>query len=194
MKTFLRIASVGIILLVSQSSCWGQGMQVALLDVGYIFKSHPQFQQQMEAMKANVAKIEENLKKEQAGIQNAAKAMQSFNPGTPQYKDIEEKTAKRLADLKVQTQLRRKEIMENEAKIYLATYKQVHAAVQAYAKRNRIDLVLRYDREAAEANTTNPRDTLKIINRPIVYQDQIDISDAILAQFGGVAKAPSQLK
>ena len=185
MKTFLRAFSIGMILLAAQGTTWAQGMNVALLDVGYIFKNHPGFQQQMESMKAQVAQIEQSLKQQQTQIQTSAQQMSAYKPGSPKYKQIEEQTAKQLADLKVKTQLQRKEIMENEAKIYLATYKRVHAAIQAYAKKNRIDLVLRYDREAASGDSADPRGTLKIINRPIVYHDALDISDAILVQFGG---------
>ena len=194
MKTFLRAISIGMILLIAHSTSWAQGMNVALLDVGYIFKNHPRFQQQMDAMKAQVAQIEQSLKQQQQQIQASAKTISAFKPGTPQYKQIEEQTTKQLADLKVKTQLQRKEIMENEAKIYLATYQQVHAAVQGYAKKNRIDLVLRYDREAASDTNADPRGTLKIINRPIIYHDALDISDAILVQFGGgVAGRPGNV-
>lgn len=186
MKTFLRAICVGLLVLGTSSASWAQGMNVALLDVGYIFKNHKGFETQMDAMKADVANFEEGLKQQQQQIQAAGKQISSYKPGSPDYKRIEEQTTKQLADLKVKTQLKRKEIMENEAKIYLATYKQVYAAVEAYAKKNRIDLVLRYDRETNSGNA-DPRETLKIINRPVIYNDALDISDAILAQFGNVA-------
>ena len=190
MKTFLRAVNIGIILLIAHGTTWAQGMNVALLDVGYIFKKHPAFQQQMEAMKAEVAQIEQSLKQEQQQIQNSSKKLDVYKPGSPEYKQLEEQIAKQLADLKVKTQLRRKEIMENEAKVYLATYKQVHSVVEAFAKQNRIDLVLRYDREAADGNNADPRATLKIINRPVVFHAGLDISESILGQFGGVASRP----
>ena len=194
MKTFLRAITIGLMLLAAQGTTWGQGMNVALLDVGYIFKNHPGFQQQMESMKAEVAKIEQTLKQQQQQIQAAAKKISMHKPGSPDYKRIEEQTTKQLADLKVKTQLQRKEIMENEAKIYLATYNQVHSVVQGFAKKNRIDLVLRYGREAASDTGADPRGTLKIINRPVIYHEQLDISGAILDQLGGVAARPGAVR
>ena len=79
--------------------------------------------------------------------------------------------------------------MENEAKIYLATYKQVATAVAAFANAKNIDLVLRYDREAnPSTQTVDPRETLKIINRPVIFEKQLDISDSILRQLSATAR------
>ncbi len=189
MNTFLRLVSTGLLVVCASSTTFGQGMQMALLDVGYIFKNHPQFKRDMDAMKASVQQFEAGLKASQEKIQNASKQISSYKAGSPEYKKIESDTTKALANLKVSTQLKRKEIMEQEAKIYLATYKQVEAAVAQYAQQMKIDLVFRYDREAnPQSSTGNPQETLKIINRPVIYHDKLDISDAILAKFGGVAQ------
>ena len=169
----------------SASAVSAQG--IALLDIGYIFKNHPGFKSQMDSMKAQVQQFEQQMKQEQQQIQAANKQIAEYKPGSPEYKQLEERTTKRLADLKVKMQLKRKEIMQDEAKIYMATYQQVRSAVDAFAKQNRILLVLRYDRNAqptAEA-AANPQETLKVINQPVIFQSGIDISDDILAQLGG---------
>ena len=96
MKTFLRTICVGLIVLGTSTASWAQGMNVALLDVGFIFKNHPGFKTQMDGMKADVAKFEEGLKQQQQQIQAAGKQMGSFKPGSPDYKRIEEQTTKQL--------------------------------------------------------------------------------------------------
>jgi len=188
-KTLQRATLIALLVLFAGSSAWGQGMNVALLDVGYIFKNHAGFKSQMDAMKAEVQSFEQIMKQKQEQIQAASKQIATYKPGSPEYKKLEETTTKQLADLKVQMQLKRKEIMVNEAKIYMATYRQVTSAVQSFAKQKRIDLVLRYDREVSPTNTeADPRETLKIINRPVIFEDGLDISDTILRQIGGVAR------
>ena len=194
MNTFMRETLSASIILIASSSAWAQqGMNVALLDVGYIFKNHSGFKQQMESMKAQVATFEQGLKSKQAEIQNKSRQLGDLKPGSPQYKQLEETTTKQLADLKVQMQLKRKEIMEQEAKIYMATYKQVMSSVATFANAKNIDLVLRYDREASPSDEASPQETLKIINRPVIFEKGLDISDTILRQVGGVAsKAPAR--
>ncbi len=187
MKTYLRTILPATIVLIASSSVWAQ-VNVALLDIGYIFKNHQGFKQQMDTMKADVAKFEQELKAKQQGIQQRSRQLGTLKAGSQQYKDLEEKTTKDLADLKVTMQLRRKKIMEDEAKIYMETYQQVMSAVSAFANSNNIHLVLRYDREANPSDTASPQDTLKIINRPVVFQSRLDISDSILRNVGGVAR------
>ena len=190
MKTSQRAMLIASIVLFASSSAWGQGMNVALLDVGYIFKNHSGFKAQMDAMKAKVGSFEQEMKQKQDQIQAASKQIAAHKPGSPDYKRIEEQTTKDLADLKVQMQLKRKEIMEEEARIYMATYRQVTQAVATFARSKNIAVVFRYDRETSPANNANadPRETLKVINRPVIFQDGLDISDTILRQLGAIAR------
>lgn len=191
MKTALRATIVASIVMLAGSPVLAQqGMNVALLDVGYIFKNHPGFKQQMESMKSDVQSFEQSMKQKQTQIQAAGQQIGTLKPGSADYKKLERETTEQLANLKVEMQLKRKEIMESEAKIYLATYKQVTAAVAAFANAKNIDLVLRYDRESSPTSPdTDPQTTLKIINRPVIFEKGLDISDAILRQVGGVARA-----
>ena len=188
MKTFSRAALTVTIFSLACSIASAQGMNVALLDVGYIFKNHQGFKQQMDSMKAQVQTFEQKLKTQQEQIQTKSRQLSTYKPGTPQYKQLEETTTKELADLKVQMQLKRKEIMEQEAKIYMATYRQVMSAVAAFANAKNIDLVLRYDRESAPNDTASPQETLKIINRPVIFEKGLDISDAVLGQVNALAR------
>ena len=189
MKTFQRAILTGTVVLLASSVSWAQGMNVALLDVGYIFKNHPGFKSQMDAMKSQVKAFEATLEQEKQQIKTASDQISSFRPGTPEYKKIEERTTKQLADLKVRMQLKQKEIMENEAKIYMATYNQVVTAVTAFANAQNIDLVLRYDRAAQPSTqSVDPRETLKIINRPVIFEKRLDISDVILRQLTATAR------
>lgn len=195
MKTFLRATLTATIILLASSSAWAQqGMNVALLDVGYIFKNHAGFKQKMETMKNQVAQFEQTLKAKQEQIQAKSRQLGQLKPGSPQYKDLEESTTKQLADLKVQMQLKRKDIMEQEAKIYMATYRQVMASVAQFANAKSIDLVLRYDRESSPSDQAGPQETLKIINRPVIFEKGLDISDTILRQVGGVARTGAPAK
>ena len=64
--------------------------------------------------------------------------------------------------------------MEREAKVYYQTYLEVVDAVNYYAKRQNIGLVLRFNGEPVDPNRRE--DVLREINKPVVMQDQIDIT------------------
>ena len=174
-----------------------QGMNVALLDLGYIFKNHPHFKQKMEMMKQDVQAFEEKVKQQQQQLEAAGRRLATFKPGSAEYKNIEETTTKQLADLRVQMQLKRKDIIEREARIYMETYKDVIQSVATFAGQRNIDLVLRYDSDKSPlTGLVNPRETMKVINRPVIFQKQLDITKLILNELSrpSTARGPAPRK
>jgi hypothetical protein len=72
----------------------------------------------------------------------------------------------------------RKDFLEREAKVYYQTYLEVVGTVNDYAKRQGIGLVLRFNGEPIDPNRRD--DVLREINKPVVMQDNIDITGDIL--------------
>jgi hypothetical protein len=86
----------------------------------------------------------------------------------------------------------RKEFLEKESKVYYQTYLEVVDAVNYYAKRQNIGLVLRFNGEPVDPNSRDS--VLREINKPVVVQDHIDITPDIVAllnrdQQGGAGAA-----
>jgi hypothetical protein len=73
----------------------------------------------------------------------------------------------------------RKDFLEREAKVYYDTYADVVRVVTYYAQRQKIGLVLRFNGEPVDPNRRE--DVLREINKPVVVQDQIDITPDVLA-------------
>ncbi len=73
----------------------------------------------------------------------------------------------------------RKDFLEREAKVYYETFQEVDQAVAYYAQNMGIGLVVRFNSEAPDPNVRE--DILRAINKPVVYQDQINITDDVLA-------------
>jgi Skp family chaperone for outer membrane proteins len=122
--------------------------------------------------------------------------METYAVGSPDYKRAEETATKKMADLKADMELKRKDVMEKEAKLYFDTYQDIKRVVDDIAKRARIDLVLRYERQpiASPAGIVNPRDTLKLLNQPVIYDNGLDITDIVvkmLAPAGNSAQRPA---
>ncbi|HND56000.1 MAG TPA: OmpH family outer membrane protein, partial [Pirellulaceae bacterium] len=82
------------------------------------------------------------------------------------------------SELQVEMALKQKGIAEQEAKIYFNTYNEIYNQVQEFAERYGISLVLRHNNVAMDPQK---RDTvLQGVNRAIVYQRQLDITDEII--------------
>ncbi len=157
----------------------GQAPTVATVDIAYIFKNHLGFKAQIEQMKRDAEAAEDTLKKEQALLKQMVEKLKEFKPGTPDFKKLEEDITQRQANAQVSVSLQKKEFMERETKIHSTIYREIEDAVKYYAKRQNIGLVLRFNGEPVDPNRRD--DVLREINKPVVVQDQIDITPDVLA-------------
>lgn len=152
---------------------------VAVVDIGYIFKNHQQFDAQMKVLKQEMEGIEQSLKTKRDAIAQKEKQRQEYNIGTDDYKKLDEELARDKANFNVEMTQLRKDFLEREANVYYRTYLEVNEAVSYYAERNEIGLVLRFNGEEPDPNRRDQ--ILQAINKPVVSQNKIDITPDILA-------------
>lgn len=190
MKRLIWIATlVAAVLTVSTAStavAQGQPQQsyapgVAIIDLTYIFENHPGFQARRDAMRQEVEQAEQEVKTRRDEMRKLAERLESFRAGTPEYKQLEEELSRRSADLNVSTQLKKKDFLLSESKMYYTVYQEVLDEVRFYAERNAVNLVLRFNGEPID--TSKPEEVLKELNKSVVYYNtSIDITPIILEQ------------
>jgi hypothetical protein len=87
--------------------------------------------------------------------------------------------------------------MEREAQVYYNTFLEVSNAVQYYAQQHDIGMVLRFNGDTIDPN--NREDILRAINKPVVFQNNVDITPDVLTLLnrggtpatGGIASGAS---
>jgi Skp family chaperone for outer membrane proteins len=151
---------------------------VAVVDISYIFKNHARFRTTMENMKKEMDGIEAELKADREKIAQNEQQRNTYNAGSAEYKKLDEEVARQMADFNLKMGRLRKDFLEREAKVYYQTYLEVTDAVKYYAKRQNIGLVLRFNGEPVDPMKRD--DVLREINKPVVVQDQIDITPDVL--------------
>ena len=150
----------------------------------------------MEAIKADIQQAEVKLKASREGIQAKEAQAKDYQPSSPEFKQLDEDLARLKADFNIKAGRTRKDFQEREAKVYYQTYLQVSQTVQYFAQQNNIGLVLRFNGDSI--NPENPKAILNAINKPVVSQNNIDITPDVLALLnrggspGGVAPAASR--
>ena len=82
----------------------GPANNVAVIDVGYVFKNHVRFKAAMDKMKDEVMAAENGLKAERDRINGLMEQIKGFNVGTPEYKKLEAEIAKAQGDFNVNAQ------------------------------------------------------------------------------------------
>ena len=157
-----------------------------MVDVAYIFKNHVRFKQQMEEMKSRVETAEADVKKDQESIKRKAEELKTFNPGTPNYKQVENDLIKMQGDLQLKVSLQKKDFMEQEGRVYFNVSREIDDAVKQLATKNGIVMVLRFNGDPVDGN--NRDEILRGINKAIVYNDpRMDITPYVLQDLNRAA-------
>lgn len=166
-----------------------QRASVVVIDIGAVFKLHSRFNQEMEVMKKDVADFENYVRDERDRIGKLNEQLKQFNAGTPNYNMLEKDVHQKMADLQVQMSLKRKQFMEQEAKLYYNVYDEVTRVVARFANENGISLVLRYNSETIDP--TDRTSVLAGVNNPIVFQRNLDITKWIVDILNGSSPPPA---
>jgi Skp family chaperone for outer membrane proteins len=164
------------------------GTNVAVLDISLVFEHFPEFQNQMTELKTQVEQFEAFLKKEQSELLKERDKLQSYTPGSKEFKELEESLTHKNTDLRLKMEQQRREFLEREARIYFDGYSQVYNVVSTLAQRNEIKLVLRFSSDSMKADDRGS--VLQSVNRPVIYQKNLNITNLVIEALGGKAPPP----
>lgn len=198
MKRHLLSAAVAAILascvvpstILAQAPRGASAPGVAIVDLSYIFKHYHAFQSQTEDLKREVEGSQKQFEAERDELRKMREELKRYTAGTPPYKRLESEVTNREAKLAADVQLKKKEFVEREAKMYFNAYRQITNEVQNYARSRNIALVLRFNGETLES--PNPSQVMKQLNKAVVYYSRdIDITPVILHNLNrGMASRP----
>ncbi len=151
----------------------------AVVDVTYIFKNFAKFNSQMEGMKTAMESADSQLKADRDTVASKEQAREQYNPGSPEFKQVDEEIARLKAEFQLKAGKIRRDFLEREAQVYYTTFMEVSNAVQYYAQQHNIGMVLRFNGDSIDPN--NREDILRAINKPVVFQNNVDITPDVLA-------------
>ena len=167
----------------------GGGCNVVVMDIAYIFKYHQRFKSRMDEVKQAIEQYDAYIRTEQGKFNTEREKLPTFKPESKEYKEKEEALAKKKTELEVQMQQKRREFLDQEARVYFETYKEVEQEVIVFAQQQRIDLVLRFNRDDMKADDRNS--VLAGVNRAVIFQQNRDITDLILQKLNVKAPPPT---
>ena len=166
------------------------GTSVVVIDVAYIFKNHGRFNARMNDIKKDVEAFDAQIRTEQQNLQTKMEGLKSFGPSSPEYRNLEVECARADADLRVKAGLKKKEFLEREARVYYDVYKEIEATVKVFCQQYRIGLVLRFNGD--DMKPDDRASVLNGVNKAVVFQQNLDITEHILVKLNGTAAPPTQ--
>jgi Skp family chaperone for outer membrane proteins len=172
---------------------------IALVDIGKVFKEHPRFTPTMNAMKKEVEAAEADLNRMKDEIRRLGDQLQDsgLKRGSPEYRNLEETIARKQADMNVKVAMQRNAFLQQEAKNYYNVYLEIEQELASYCQSRGIDMVLRFSDE--KANPDEPQTVLSSIQKPVVWYNRnkgiditADIINILKSRAGVPASQPPQ--
>ncbi len=167
----------------------GTPPNIAVIDIGYIFKNHERFKNSLETIKKDFEDFEKYVRDQQQQLAAKAEELKSKPAGSPEYRQLEEQIADMTTKLRLEMGRKQKDRVDQEAKVYFNAYKEIEWYVQRFADRYGIDLVVRFNSEDMDPN--KPDSVLQGINKFIVYNRGLDISNQILGELKSATPPPA---
>jgi len=167
--------------------------KIAVIDMGKVFDNYGWFKSETERMNKTVAAAEANLKQKHQFILKKQERLGTYNPGTADYKNLDEEIAKDQAGFKLEMDRQRKEIQSQTTDRVHRAYTDIEAAVKDYARTKQLALVLKYRSEAADpSKPILPHKIKQELANPVIFQNSIDITDDVIAMLNRGAQVARQ--
>jgi len=157
-----------------------QEMGLAVLDVGRVFRDHRKFQERLSALRAEMEEAKQTLTVRQVEIEGTQRKLNGLRPGTPEHEQTQLLLARLQTELKLYAERLQQNFAKREMTLYADVYEDVSSAVEQYARQHKIRLVLRSNE--ITMNPDNRNSVLGAVNRQVVFQQGLDITDVIVQQ------------
>lgn len=159
-------------------SAAAEGPAIAVLDVKRVFQQDTTFQEALKELRNHLAAVETDLLPLKSEAEAIQKAMENLEDGTTEQ--IEKKAQIAAIAFKIEKRTKQEQhvLQEKERAVYASAYERMKMTVDMYARQAGIKLVIRYNGESSDL--LQRKELIETINRPIVYQDGIDITDDII--------------
>ena len=154
------------------------GTTVAVVDIAVVMENNNKFKSMLDSIQAEITQFDKTLETARQKVTSMVEELKGYNPGTAAYSNLEERIAKIQSDVQVQMQIKRKNVLQKEAKVFHDCYIGVQQTIATFCERNGISLVLNYDSKAI--NPQSRESVLKGVNRDIVYQRSLNITKYIV--------------
>ena len=154
---------------------------VALVDIGMIFKSHPVFGQQLEGLRKEAEQFKAQTQQMQQALMQEAQGLKEYEPTSPEFKAEETRLAQKSAAKEVEQRNKMRDLMKKEAQLHFDTYNEIKVIIADYAQKQGVRMVMRYNSQPIDPAV--PASIMQKVNGSIVFHtNQKDITQEIVGQ------------
>jgi Skp family chaperone for outer membrane proteins len=152
--------------------------EIAVVDMAKVFDGHKKLTARREVVRREAQDANDTF----AAMGQAGKKLQDelklHKPGSAEHNRIQKELQEKAAEMQKFQKDTIQRLQQEEAEIYLDTYKLVIEEIQRIAEARGLKLVLRYQADNLDAK--DPKKLMESLNRQILYEKGLDITDEVL--------------
>lgn len=152
--------------------------RLALIDMAKVFKQSKVFESKRDALKQQISEAEEVARTKQAALERLTKNLQDFEKGTEDRAEVERMVKKAKDEFEAYRREEQARFLKAESTIYREIYELATSEVAKYCRDHGIDVVIRFNGDPLPVD--KPQELLQSMNRQIVYENGLDITDEII--------------
>lgn len=151
---------------------------VAVVDMAKVLNGYKQLNERKEEQQKLFQKAEESARARVEEGKQLEAELKAAKPGSAEHKRLFEELQGKTRDFQQFRQQQQQALMDAQAKMLLWAYERVVEQVQQYADAHQIKLVMQVNPIPVEGRP--PQEIVAGINRQVIYQNALDITDEIL--------------
>ncbi len=195
LRWIARTVICSLVLVVGFNSHVDAQTKVGLVDIGRVFKSHPEFSTELASLKSQADQFKAESQQLQQTLMQKAEVLNQYEIESDDYRDQEAMLAKESASMEVEQRNKMRKLLKREAELHFNTYVEISNIISQYCDELGIQLVLRFNSE--QMSEKDPRTIMQKVNGNVVYYTPTaDVTDAIIQRVAGsqrqaTSRAPS---
>lgn len=151
---------------------------LALIDMAKVFKQSKMFESKRDALKQQISESEEVARTKRAALERLNKSLEGLEKGTEDRTEVERLVKKSNDEFETYRREESAKFLKAESTIYREVYELATSEVAKYCRDHGIDVVIRFNGEPLPVD--KPQELLQSMNRQIVYENGLDITDEIV--------------
>jgi len=159
---------------------------VAVLNVDRIFKQFTPLQDRLVPLRQDAQELEKTAQLKQVELETTQQKLQRTPAGSPDFEKLQVQLARLQTELRLFMERERRNLAKKEADIYVAIFHEMEEEVKKICKARGIKLVIRQN--AGSPKDEKVEEVLKWLNRAVIFEDGIDITDEVLTALNARTK------
>jgi Skp family chaperone for outer membrane proteins len=190
----MAYAGVSVVLAGLLGFTWAQGrgalsadepkpmtQDIGVVDMIKVYENHKGFQKRSEDFKQASLKAQQKLKLIADAGTRLKQELDLQKPGSAEFARIQKELAEKGTEFQRVQKEQAEQLQKEQTEAISVTYKDIVEEIQRIAEKRGLRLVLRSQGDVTE--TLNPQKLAESVNRQVLYQNGLDITDEVMQAF-----------